>query len=82
MTHTETKIKALVETRAGQTVAHLNQSLRGDLGLGSLDMIELICDIEDGFGIDFDRPGRYMHKVKTVRDLAAKTDEILTAERH
>ncbi len=79
MTHTETKIKALVEARAGQAVADLDQRLRGDLGLDSLDMVELICDIEDEFGIDFDRPGRYMHKVKTVRDLAAKTDEILTA---
>lgn len=45
----------------------LNQSLRGDLGLNSLDAIELMFRVEEEF--DLSIPDADLQKLVTVRDL-------------
>ncbi len=39
--------------------------LRKDLGVDSLDLFQIMTDVEDEFGIDIDSPG----DIKTVQDL-------------
>lgn len=42
------------------------------LGVDSLDMVELTCDIEDRCGIEFGEPG----KLATVGDIVAHIDSL------
>ena len=43
-----------------------------DLGIDSLDMVELICDLEDAEGIDFGEP----EGLQTVGDIVAHIDSL------
>lgn len=45
-----------------------NSTLAGDLGAGSLDMIDLAMSIEDEFNLEL--PDDDLDKIKTVGDLA------------
>ena len=42
------------------------------LGIDSLDMVELICELEDRFDIDFGEP----EGLKTVGDVVAYVDDL------
>lgn len=43
-----------------------------DLGIDSLDMVELICDIEDRCEVDFGEPGGLV----TIGDIVAHIDSL------
>jgi acyl carrier protein len=77
MTDTEQKIKALVEAKAGQAVTDLSQNLRNNLGLDSIDIVELIIDIDREFGICIPDPVWEEANVTTVQDLVTTTDKHL-----
>lgn len=43
-----------------------------DLGIDSLDMVELVCDIEDRCEIEFGEPG----EMKTIGEIVAHIDSL------
>ena len=53
-----------------------NQSLK-DLGLDSLDVVEMCCTLEDKYGIQFDT--KELSSIKTVSDLYASIEKKLDA---
>ncbi len=66
MDATMQKIKELFAQKLGVKEVDASKSLK-DLGLDSLDVVELLLDLEDEFGIQFDT--QEMSSYKTVQDL-------------
>lgn len=77
MTNIELTIKALVEAVLEEPVTSLDQDLRNDLGLDSLDMIELFFDIDKEFGVNISDATWEAANVRTVRDLSATVTDFL-----
>lgn len=77
MTNIELTIKALVEAVLEEPVTSLDQDLRNDLGLDSLDMIELFFDIDKEFGVNIPDATWEAANVRTVRDLSATVTDFL-----
>jgi acyl carrier protein len=75
MTDTEQRIKALVEAKAGQTVTDLSQNLRDDLGLDSLDIVEVTMAIDHEFGICIPDSVWEDAQVATVQEMVTVTDK-------
>lgn len=48
------------------------ESTMDSLGIDSLDMVELVCELEDRMGIDFGDP----ENLNTVGDVAAYADSL------
>jgi len=44
-----------------------NSVLRSDLGLNSYEMVQLICAVEDRFGVEI--PDQSINRLKTVQDV-------------
>lgn len=63
------KLKYILAEYKGTDDFELNEnmSLIGDLGLNSLDLVELVCRIEDKFDIEI--PDRDIKNFKTVKDV-------------
>ena len=66
MNETYEKLSAIVSKKIKTTNVPLESSLT-DLGLDSLDKAEIMIEIEDAFGFEFDE--EEMFDVKTVQDL-------------
>ena len=66
-------IKAILEDKLDINPADVNdESTFDSLGIDSLDMVELICELEDQMGIDFGEP----EGLETVADLVAYLDTL------
>ena len=70
------EIRALFEDRLGVSHIDDNKSLR-DLGLDSLDVVELCMELEDKYGIQFET--EEFSTFKTVKDLFAAIEKKLAA---
>ena len=70
------EIRALFEDRLGVSHIDDNKSLR-DLGLDSLDVVELFMELEDKYGIQFET--EEFSTFKTVKDLFAAIEKKLAA---
>ena len=64
------------ETKRDPATIELKHSLRDDLGLTSLDAIELLFKLEQEF--DLEIPDADLQKFKTVEDLVSYLDDRLT----
>jgi acyl carrier protein len=69
------KIKEMFAAKLHVKEVDENKSLK-DLGLDSLDIVELLLDLEDEFGIQFDTSE--MTSYKTVKDLYKAIESKLT----
>lgn len=66
-------IKAILEDKLDIDPASVNDDSTFDsLGIDSLDMVELICELEDQMGVDFGEP----EGLGTVADLVAYLDTL------
>lgn len=66
-------IKAILEDKLDINPADVNdESTFDSLGIDSLDMVELICELEDQMGVDFGEP----EGIGTVADLVAYLDTL------
>ena len=71
------EIKTLFAQKLGMKTVDETKSLK-DLGLDSLDVVELSFDLEDRYGISLD-PEK-LSTIKTVADLYAEIEKKLTRE--
>lgn len=62
----------LVENQDLDPEAITEDAVIEDLGIDSLDMVELICDIEDQCEVDFGEPS----DLKTIGDIVAHIDSL------
>ena len=63
------KLTQIVRDYTGDQTVELteNTALMGDLGLSSLDLVNLAAEIEDEFDIEI--PDRSIKNIKTVKDV-------------
>ena len=48
-------------------ILKVDMVLLADLGLNSLDLVEMVCEVEEKFGVEI--PDRAISTLKTVQDL-------------
>jgi len=62
------KVKKIIDDRLGvdESTVQLTSSIQNDFGADSLDMVELIMEIEDEFGIEI--PDDEAEKLSTVEE--------------
>ena len=72
---TKERIINLLAEKLGYEKAEINenQDLINDLGIDSLDMVEIIIGVEEEFGLKID--DKEVDGIKTVEDLIKKADE-------
>ena len=70
------EIKSLFEERLGISHVDMNKGLR-ELGLDSLDVVELCMELEDRYGIQFET--EEFSSFKTVKDLFDAIEKKLAA---
>ena len=73
MSTIETLRNILVETMDVDAEAVTEDATLDDLGIDSLDMTEIMCEIEDAFNIDFGEP----EGLKTVGQMVAHIEGLL-----
>lgn len=63
------KLKSILYEYTGIEILEISKesNLKNDLGLNSLDLVELACAIEDEFGVEI--PDRAIKDIKTVEDV-------------
>jgi acyl carrier protein len=68
MNDLETKIKSVIAEKAGKSVSDIRDdaSFIEDLGLDSLDLVDMIMKLEEEFGISI--PDEDLDKIRTVKD--------------
>jgi acyl carrier protein len=68
MDELEMKIKSVIAERAGKSVSDIRDdaSFIEDLGLDSLDLVDMIMKLEEEFGISI--PDEDLDKIRTVKD--------------
>lgn len=73
---TKERIINLLAEKLGYEKAEINenQDLINDLGIDSLDMVEIIMGVEEEFGLKID--DKEVDGIKTVEDLIKKADEL------
>jgi len=73
---TKERIINLLAEKLGYEKAEINenQDLINDLGIDSLDMVEIIIGVEEEFGLKID--DKEVDGIKTVEDLIKKADEL------
>lgn len=73
---TKERIINLLAEKLGYEKAEINenQDLINDLGIDSLDMVEIIMGVEEEFGLRID--DKEVDGIKTVEDLIKKVDEL------
>lgn len=71
MSDVESRVKALIHELSGRVPPEVTLATRfeEDLGMDSLDVVELVIEIEDEFGIHV--PDRIAADIETVGDLVA-----------
>jgi acyl carrier protein len=76
MTTIEKVINAVAERASRETSEITPETdVREDLGMDSLDAVELIMELEDEFGISI--PSEKSGELKTVAEIAALVDSLL-----
>lgn len=73
MSTIETLRNILVETMDVDAEAVTEDATLDDLGIDSLDMTEIMCEIEDAFNIDFGEP----EGLETVGQMVAHIEGLL-----
>ncbi|MDR1628834.1 MAG: phosphopantetheine-binding protein [Oscillospiraceae bacterium] len=68
------KILKILTSNPKVTVITPESNLLTDFGLTSLDLAEIVCDIEDEFDIEI--PEKDLVKIKTVHDIYEYVDAI------
>ena len=63
----EEKVLDIVSSKLGKTDVSLTSHLIDDLGADSLDMVDLIMNFEDEFGIDI--PDEDAEKIHVINDI-------------
>ena len=78
MQHVFEKIKELIATKKGVTPESIiiTQSLE-DLGLDSLDSVELISDLEDHFNVNI--PNQEVLQIKTIQEAVDSLSKLVNA---
>lgn len=66
---TKTTIYNILETLSGQTIATDDTSLQEDLGLDSLQLVTLLLDLEESFGIELNESDLNPFELQTVTDV-------------
>ncbi|MDT7907185.1 MAG: acyl carrier protein [Candidatus Calescibacterium sp.] len=68
MDELEMKIKSVIAEKAGKSVSDIRDdaSFIEDLGLDSLDLVDMIMKLEEEFGISI--PDEDLDKIRTVKD--------------
>lgn len=63
------KIREMIIAKAGETGAEITRDtvLASDLGLNSFDLADLVCEIEDEYGIEI--PDKVLPSLLTVGDV-------------
>jgi acyl carrier protein len=81
MTTADTII-AIVADQAAISVAEVKPEMRlEDLSLDSLDIVEMVMDIEDRLGLDMDTNDAEFTKIATVEGLIDYTEKRLKEEK-
>ena len=72
------KLRDIIEEHAGVPFHLITTEARfdDDLGLDSLDVIEVVMIAEDAFGIDI--PDEALEKIKTVQDAVGAVDHAIS----
>ena len=78
MQHVFEKIKELIATKKGVTPESIiiTQSLE-ELGLDSLDSVELISDLEDHFNVNI--PNQEVLQIKTIQEAVDSLSKLVNA---
>lgn len=78
MQHVFEKIKELIATKKGvpPESIHITQSFE-ELGLDSLDSVELISDLEDHFQVNI--PNQEVLQIKTIQEAADSLSKLIHA---
>ncbi|MDR2615275.1 MAG: acyl carrier protein [Oscillospiraceae bacterium] len=73
------KVAKAVADRTGRDISELasETDVRDDLGMDSLDAVELLMELEEEFGISL--PSEQTADVKTIGEIAALVDRIAGA---
>ncbi len=68
MNDLEMKIKSVIAEKAGKSISDIRDdaSFIEDLGLDSLDLVDMIMKLEEEFGISI--PDEDLDKIRTVKD--------------
>ncbi len=68
MDELEMKVKSVIAEKAGKSVSDIRDdaSFIEDLGLDSLDLVDMIMKLEEEFGISI--PDEDLDKIRTVKD--------------
>ncbi|MFZ8801457.1 MAG: acyl carrier protein [Candidatus Calescibacterium sp.] len=68
MDELEMKIKSVIAEKAGKSISDIRDdaSFIEDLGLDSLDLVDMIMKLEEEFGISI--PDEDLDKIRTVKD--------------
>lgn len=63
------KLIAIIQDKTNVDISTINENsiLVSDLGMNSLDLVQLVCDIEDEFDVEI--PDRAIRSFKTVGDV-------------
>ncbi|GHU93431.1 acyl carrier protein [Clostridia bacterium] len=79
MTTTE-KVTNAVSERTGRKPSEIlpDTDVRGELGMDSLDAVELMMELEDEFGISI--PSEKSAELKTVTEIAELIDSLKAAQ--
>lgn len=68
------KVLKILKNNPKITEVTVESNLLSDFGLTSLDLAEIVCDIEDEFDIEI--PEKDLVKIKTVNDIYQYIDKI------
>lgn len=66
---TKTTIYNILEALSGQTITTNDTSLQQDLGLDSLQLVTLLLDLEESFGIELNESDMNPFELQTVTDV-------------
>jgi acyl carrier protein len=68
MDEIEMKVKSVIAEKAGKSISDIRDdaSFIEDLGLDSLDLVDMIMKLEEEFGISI--PDEDLDKIRTVKD--------------
>ena len=70
------KLIAIIKDKINVDASEINENsiLLSDLGMNSLDLVQLVCDVEDEFDVDI--PDRTIRSFKTVGDVMNFLNEV------
>lgn len=63
------QLNEIISNYTGEYILNINNTLKNDLGLDSLIIVDVLIQIEETFGIEFDESDLELQNLKTVKDL-------------